>query len=70
MSQHRPTVAFECDVFPDETNEFAVRTPAQVAAAAWSDVKDWVANGYQPVVTVHMEDGTEHIVDLEEVEGS
>lgn len=62
MSQHGPTALVHCDVFPDT---IAV-TPRQVAEAAWSDIKDWVRNGYQPVLTVVMEDDSLHDVDLSE----
>lgn len=65
MSEHRPTVDIRCDVFPDDATEDC--TPEQAAVAAWSNVKDWVANGYLPVVTVTMHDGSQHDVDLQEV---
>jgi hypothetical protein len=65
----------QCDVFPEESllslgdvlNESGSYVPDQVAVAAWSEVCDWVTNGYFPVVTVLMPDGSEHTIDVEEV---
>jgi hypothetical protein len=65
MSEHRPTAYLQCDVFTDRFREDEEVTPQRVAEAAWSDVQDWVHNGYQPVIEVVMEDGTHHTVDLE-----
>lgn len=40
-------------------------TPEQVAREAWSNIIDWVNNGYRPVLTVTMPDGSTHDIDLE-----
>lgn len=64
MSEHRPTAALEGDVFPEADKQW---TPEQVAEAFWEDVQSWVDNGYLLVVTVTMEDGSTHEVDLERV---
>lgn len=53
MSQHRPYVSIVIDVHLDQHEE--IESPEDVVAiakAAWSDIKDWVANGYEPVVEV------------------
>lgn len=68
----RYTVQIEVEVFAET---FILMdepiTPRAVAEAAWSDVQDWVANGYRPVVTVIDGDfghirGTSIDIDLEE----
>lgn len=66
----RWTVQIEVEVFAEIFDADEPITPRAVAEAAWSDVQDWVANGYQPVVTVidgefgHIR-GTSITVDLE-----
>lgn len=60
MSEHRPTVTIQIDVFPEDEG----LEPEQIASLAWSDVQDWVHSGYRPVVTVTMEDGKSLDVDL------
>ena len=60
-AEHRPYVVIKIDVF--DAREGA--TPQEIGSMAWSDVQDWVANGYLPVVEVVTEDGSED-VDLEE----
>jgi len=63
-TEHRPTVTLQADVFPQEAMLPGDYTPEQVAREAWSSITEWVEDGYQPVLTVRMEDGTEHLVDL------
>ncbi len=63
-TEHRPTVTLRADVFPQEAMLTEGYTPEQVAREAWSSITEWVEDGYQPVLTVRMEDGTEHLVDL------
>jgi hypothetical protein len=67
MSEHRPYVVLKADVFPDDHAVMAdqnANDPVAIAQAAWSDIRDWVATGYQPVVEVVTEDGS-FDVDLE-----
>ncbi len=61
--RERWTVQIEVEVFADNFPD-EEPTPRAVAEAAWSDVQDWVANGYQPVVTV-IDGDTRIDVDLE-----
>ena len=63
-TEHRPSVTLRADVFPQEAVLPEDYTPEQVAREAWSSITEWVKDGYQPVLTVRMEDGTEHKVDL------
>lgn len=75
MAEHRPTATLQVDIFPEDSflldadddemdeNDY---TPEQVAREAWSNISDWVMQGYQPVITVTMPDGTEHLIDTEE----
>ena len=63
-TEHRPSVTLRADVFPEEAVLPADYTPEQVAREAWLSITEWVKDGYQPLLTVRMEDGTEHIVDL------
>ena len=68
--RERWTVQIEVEVFAEIFDDDERITPRAVAEAAWADVQDWVANGYQPVVTVldgefgHIR-GTGITVDLE-----
>jgi chloramphenicol 3-O-phosphotransferase len=62
MSQHRPYVTIQVDVFTDRFPDDVEVTDATIAQAAWADVQDWVANGYLPVVEVVTED---HSVDID-----
>lgn len=64
--EHRPSVTLRADVFPQEALLPEGYTPEQVAREAWSSIAEWVKDGYQPLLTVRMEDGTEHVVDLEQ----
>lgn len=70
--EHRPTVLLQADVFPEDSflldSEDAEITPWAVAVEAWSNIMDWAAQGYQPIVTVLMPDGSEHTIDLEKGE--
>ncbi len=63
-AEHRLTVTLQADVFPQEAMLPEDYTPEQVAREAWSSITEWVEDGYQPILTVRMEDGTEHLVDL------
>jgi hypothetical protein len=63
-AEHRLTVTLRADVFPQEAMLPEDYTPEQVAREAWSSIKEWVEDGYQPTLRVRMEDGTEHLVDL------
>jgi hypothetical protein len=73
--QHLPTVILQCDVFPEDhpvydqhdSEDQGSCTPNHVALMAWMEVCDWVANGYFPMVTVLMPDGSRHEIDVEEV---
>lgn len=67
MAQHKPSASLALDVFPDGIDLAAVDdpTPAQVARAAWNEIRRWMDDGYEPVVDVTMPDGTIHAVDLE-----
>jgi len=68
MSQHRPYAVIQIDIFPDERFPDDVEvTDKMLAEAAWSDVKDWVANGYEPVIEVVTDDHSCD-VDLEDHE--
>jgi hypothetical protein len=60
----RYTVQIELDVFTETFHADVEITPEKVAAAAWVDIQDWVANGYRPVVTV-IDGDTRTEVDLE-----
>lgn len=70
MSQHLPTVNVQCDVFSSgvvtSARDLGIESndPVAIAHAAWSDIKDWVTSGYQPVVEVITVDGS-YDVDLE-----
>lgn len=66
-SEHRPTATLQCDVFGNDALD--TDDPVAVAKDAWESVVGWVHSGYRPVVTVHMEDGREVDVDLEEHDG-
>jgi desulfoferrodoxin (superoxide reductase-like protein) len=61
MSQHRPYVSIVIDVFEDDLPH-PEATDAAIAQAAWSNVIDWVNNGYLPVVEVVTDD---HSVDID-----
>ena len=63
-TEHHPSVTLRADVFPEEAVLPEDYTPEQVAREAWVSIAEWVKDGYQPLLTVRMEDGTEHIVDL------
>lgn len=64
---HRPSALVEADVFIEESDFENGWTYEDVAEAAWDDICDWVRNGYLPVLLVKMPDGTEHVVDLDQV---
>lgn len=75
MSEHRPTVTLQIDIFPedsflldDEDSDLprVEYTPLEVAAEAWERIGGWAAEGYMPVLTVIMPDGTRVDVDLED----
>ena len=61
VTQHRPTVEWQVDVFEDELAE--EMTPRAVAEQAYHKI---LTSDMRPVLTVHMPDGTTHEVDLEE----
>jgi hypothetical protein len=66
MSDHRPNVTLSLDVFVDGIDLAGVEnpTPAQVAAAAWTEIERWLHDGYQPVVEVTMPDESTYVIDL------
>lgn len=62
-TQHRPLMTLHLDVFgPDSP------TPREAAETGWDTVRRWVREGYEPIVTVAMPDGTKHEIDLEHEE--
>lgn len=72
-THHTPTVTLQADVFPEDSflldpeNEgLTTYTPEQVALEAWENqIAAWVRDGYRPILTVHMPDGSNHDVDLD-----
>ncbi len=70
MSEHRPTATIQVDVFPedsillDDDSDGTTYTPRDVAREAWANIQGWVDNGYQPIITVTMPDGSSHDIDL------
>lgn len=77
VTDHRPTVTLQIDVFPEDTFLLDnvdenwevdpggdIYTPRQVAVEAWNDIIQWVRDDYLPVLTVLMPDGTSHEIDL------
>jgi hypothetical protein len=73
MTEHRPTVVLQADVFPSgeglsgDEAALVTYTPEEVAAEAWDNIREWMDNGYLPIVEVFMPDGTQHTVDLDRV---